>query len=98
MRWLGNPVDTTMAQGTFSSQVIEAVAELDRALMWERSKAGLRAVRAQGQVGGNPGLLAGDRDAPRQLWAAGYETYFRKLEATAESCLPLVRRHRLDIA
>nr|WP_306752641.1 hypothetical protein [Paracoccus sp. M09] len=81
-----------------SSQVNEAVAELERAMMRERSKAGLRGVCAQRQVGGNPGLLAGDHDALRQLWAARDETYFRKLEATAESWLPLVGRHRPDIA
>ena len=71
-----------------------AVAELERALIRERTRAGLRSARAQGRVGGNPGLRAGDREAIRKLRAARDESYFRKLEASAEAWLPLVRRHR----
>lgn len=97
-RSLGDPIDTTTPQGTFSLQVMGAVAELERALIRERTKAGLRSARAQGRVGGNPALRAGDRDALRQLRAARDEGYFRKLEASAEAWLPLVRRHRPDMA
>lgn len=93
-RSLGDPIDTTTAQGKFSLQVMGAVAELERALIRERTKAGLRAARAQGRIGGNPALKAGDRDAIRKLRAARDETYFRKLEASADGWLPLVRRHR----
>ena len=97
-RSLGDPIDTTTAQGKFSLQVMGAVAELERALIRERTKAGLRAARAQGRVGGNPALKAGDRDAIRKLRAARDETYFQKLESTADTWLPLVRRHRPDMA
>lgn len=97
-RSLGDPVDTTTPQGTFSLQVMGAVAELERALIRERTKAGLRSARAQGRVGGNPGLRAGDRDAIRKLRAARDESYFRKLEAGAEQWLPLLRRHRPAMA
>ena len=93
-RSLGDPIDTTTAQGKFSLQVMGAVAELERALIRERTKAGLRAARAQGRVGGNPALKAGDREAIRKLRVARDETYFQKLEATADTWLPLVRRHR----
>ncbi|WP_207100199.1 recombinase family protein [Paracoccus shandongensis] len=85
-RSLGDPIDTTTPQGTFSLQVMGAVAELERALIRERTKAGLRSARAQGRIGGNPALRAGDRDA------------IRKLEATAWTRLPLVRRYRPDMA
>jgi hypothetical protein len=97
-RSLGDPIDTTTAQGKFSLQVMGAVAELERALIRERTKAGLRAARAQGRVGGNPALRAGDREAIRKLRAARDESYFQKLESTAEIWLPLVRRHRPDMA
>ena len=97
-RSLGDPIDTTTPQGTFSLQVMGAVAELERALVRERTKAGLRSARAQGRIGGNPALRAGDREALRKLRAARDESYFRKLEAGAEAWLPLVRRHRPEMA
>jgi DNA invertase Pin-like site-specific DNA recombinase len=97
-RSLGDPIDTATPQGRFSLQVMGAVAELERALIRERTKAGLRSARAQGRVGGNPGLRAGDREAIRKLRAARDESYFRKLEASADQWLPLVRRHRPAMA
>ena len=93
-RSLGDPIDTATPQGRFSLQVMGAVAELERALIRERTKAGLRSARAQGRVGGNPALRAGDREAIRNLRMARDETYFRKLEASADGWLPLMRRHR----
>lgn len=97
-RSLGDPIDTATPQGRFSLQVMGAVAELERALIRERTRAGLRSARAQGRIGGNPALRAGDRDAIRKLRMARDESYFRKLEATAEAWLPLVRRHRPAMA
>ncbi|MCZ0963961.1 recombinase family protein [Paracoccus benzoatiresistens] len=97
-RSLGDPIDTTTPQGTFSLQVMGAVAELERALIRERTKAGLRSARAQGRIGGNPALRSGDRDALRKLRLARDETYARKLEGTAQTWVPLVRRHRPDMA
>ena len=96
-RSLGDPIDTTTPQGTFSLQVMGAVAELERALIRERTKAGLRSARAQGRIGGNPALRAGDREALRKLRQARDTTYFRKLEGTADTWVPLVRRHRPDM-
>jgi DNA invertase Pin-like site-specific DNA recombinase len=51
----------------FSQQVLGPVAQLERALIAERTKAGLRAARSRGRIGGNPGLRAGDQDAIRKL-------------------------------
>jgi hypothetical protein len=45
----------------FSLQVLGAVAQLERALIAGRTKAGLKAARSRGRVGGNPGLRNGDR-------------------------------------
>ena len=53
----------------FSLQVLGAVAQLERALIAERTKAGLRAARSRDRVGGNPGLRAGDPDAIRKVRA-----------------------------
>jgi DNA invertase Pin-like site-specific DNA recombinase len=49
----------------FSLQVLGAVAELERALIAARTKAGLQAARRRGRVGGNPGLRARDPNAIR---------------------------------
>jgi len=56
-RSLRDPIDTSTPQGMFSLQVLGAVAQLERALIAERTKAGLNAARARGRVGGNPGWL-----------------------------------------
>ena len=45
----------------FSVQVLGAVAQLERALIAERTKAGLLSARLRGRVGGNPGLRARDQ-------------------------------------
>ena len=90
-RSLGDPIDTATPQGRFSLQVMGAVAEFERALIRERTKAGLRSARAQGRVGGDPGLRAGDREAMRKLRLTRNKSYFRKLEASVEAC-SLVRR------
>jgi DNA invertase Pin-like site-specific DNA recombinase len=68
-RSLHDPIDTGTPQGMFSLQVVGAVAQLERALIAERTKAGLRAARARGRVGGNPGLRAADPDAIRKVRA-----------------------------
>ena len=44
----------------FWLQVLGAVAQLARALIAERTKAGLRTARRRGRVGGNPGPRACD--------------------------------------
>lgn len=57
---LGDPIDTTNPQGRFALQVLGAAAELERALIRERSIAGLRAAVAKGKEPGNPGLRRRD--------------------------------------
>jgi len=68
-RSLRDPIDTATPQGMFSLQVLGAVAQLERALISERTKAGLSAARSRGRVGGNPGLRAGDPEAIRKARA-----------------------------
>lgn len=72
-RALADPVDTTSPQGRFTLQILGAVAEFERALIRERTAAGLARARAAGRRGGNPALgdpatqaaLAARRDAAR---------------------------------
>ena len=97
-RSLNDPIDTASPQGKFTLQVLGAAAEFERALIRERTRAGLQSARAQGRIGGNPGLRAGDPRALRKVVQARRETYLDRLNETAEDWVPLVRRHRPDMA
>ncbi len=93
-RSLNDPVDTTTPQGRFTLQILGAVAELERALIRERTKAGLRAARAQGRVGGNPGLRRRDPDAVAKVARAREDRRSDIVAAAAAEFLPQVRRLR----
>ena len=77
--------------------MLGAAAELERALIRERTVAGLRSAKAHGRIGGNPGLRARDPAALRKVAAARDETYFNQLNMTAEEWVPQVRRLRPDM-
>lgn len=47
-------MDTTTANGRLMFQIMAAVAEFERAMIQERTKAGLEAARKQGKTGGRP--------------------------------------------
>ena len=93
-RSLRDPIDTTTPQGMFSLQVLGAVAQLERALIAERTKSGLNAARARGRVGGNPGLRAHDPAAIRKLRASRDAAYLDGVLAQLDAWLPTVRRMR----
>jgi DNA invertase Pin-like site-specific DNA recombinase len=93
-RSLRDPIDTTTPQGMFSLQVLGAVAQLERALIAERTKAGLRAARSRGRIGGNPGLRAGDPDAIRKVRTARDAAHLEGVLARLDTWLPTVRRMR----
>lgn len=95
-RSLSDPVDTASPQGKFTLQVLGAAAELERALIRERTKAGLAEARAQGRIGGNPGLRAGDPAARAKLSAARKAAYLERLIESAPRWVPLVKRMRPD--
>lgn len=61
LRSLGEQIDTTSAAGRLVLHVFGALAEFERALMHERTVAGLAAARARGRVGGRPHALSGPR-------------------------------------
>ncbi|MGH7041486.1 MAG: recombinase family protein, partial [Acetobacteraceae bacterium] len=74
-RSLRDPVDTTTPQGMFSLQVLGAVAQLERALIAERTKAGMKAAMARGKLPGNPGLREHRPEAIRAASAARQQVY-----------------------
>jgi DNA invertase Pin-like site-specific DNA recombinase len=93
-RSLRDPVDTASPQGLFTLQVLGAAAQLERALIRERTKSGMRAAAARGKRAGNPGLRSGDPAAIRKLSEARRAGHLGKLIAGAETWLPEVRRLR----
>lgn len=95
-RSLRDPIDTTTPQGMFSLQVLGAVAQLERALISERTKAGIKAAKAKGRMPGNPGLRAGRPEVLAKMTAAQKAAYGDRVQATASQWLPTVRRMRPD--
>lgn len=97
-RSIEDPIDTASPQGKFTLQVLGAAAEFERALIRERTKAGLASARLGGRIGGNPGLRARDPVALRKVRLARQDGYLDRLNATAPEWVPQVRRLRPDMA
>jgi DNA invertase Pin-like site-specific DNA recombinase len=95
-RSLRDPIDTSTPQGMFSLQVLGAVAQLERALISERTKAGIAAARARGRYPGNPGLRRKDPAAIAKTAAARNRHHVTSLIASMNSWMPIVRRMRPD--
>ena len=93
-RSLRDPIDTSTPQGMFSLQVLGAVAQLERALISERTKAGIRAARARGRLPGNPGLRARDPTAIAKTAAARDKVFTGEVIAGMDRWLPTVRQMR----
>ncbi|NEA62295.1 recombinase family protein [Streptomyces sp. SID12488] len=53
-------VDTTSADGRLFFRIIAAMAEFERSLIKDRTKAGLAAAKAQGRTGGRPTVINDD--------------------------------------
>lgn len=95
-RSLRDPIDTSTPQGMFSLQVLGAVAQLERALISERTKAGIEAARARGTQLGNPGLRRRDPQAIAKTTAARNHRHVADLIASMDGWMPTVRRMRPD--
>jgi len=94
LKSLSEGIDTTTSGGKLVFHIFGAIAEFERALIIERTQAGLTAARARGRKGGRPKALssakvktllslAGDRTLPvgeicRTL-NIGRDTYYRYL-------------------
>jgi len=95
-RSLRDPIDTTTPQGMFSLQVLGAVAQLERALISERTKAGIKAAKAKGRLPGNPGIREKRPEALARMTAVQKAAYGDRIQASANQWLPTVRRMRPD--
>jgi hypothetical protein len=80
------------------AQVLEEITEFERALIRERTKAGLASVPAKGRVGGSSGLRTKVPAALRKVRLARQDGYMELLNATAPDWVPHVRRLRPDMS
>ncbi|PRZ43765.1 resolvase-like protein [Tritonibacter scottomollicae] len=81
----------TSTQGKFTLQVLGVVAEFERALIRERTKAGLAPARDEGCVGGNTGLRTKDPAALRKVRLTRQDGYVVRLNETAQDWVRHVR-------
>ena len=80
LRSLTEGIDTSTINGKFAFHLFAALAEFERALIRERTQAGLAAARARGRKGGRPKLL--DPERRRHVVAL----YNDKQHSVAEIC------------
>lgn len=93
-RSLRDPIDTSTPQGMFSLQVLGAVAQLERSLISERTKAGIKAAKARGKKPGNPGMRERRPEALRKIALAREKVFVDQLIATSDQWMPTVQRMR----
>jgi DNA invertase Pin-like site-specific DNA recombinase len=82
-RSLTEQIDTTTAGGRLIFHVFGALAEFERALIIERTQAGLAAARARGRKGGRPRSAA--MQDPKRL-ARARELYAARDMTVGEIC------------
>jgi putative DNA-invertase from lambdoid prophage Rac len=63
-------MDTSTPAGKLVFTVLGAVAELERSLIVERVRAGMRKARAKGKRIGGPAKTYSDQDVRRSIWEA----------------------------
>ena len=75
LKSLQESIDTETAGGRLIFHVFGALAEFERELTRERTKAGLEAARARGRKGGRPSVMTAEKlAAARKLYESGDQT------------------------
>jgi DNA invertase Pin-like site-specific DNA recombinase len=93
-RSITDPIDTSSAQGMLMTQMLGAFAEFERALIRERTRAGLKAAVARGAKPGNPKMRSRDPAAIADIRYALKERYLNDLLDGRYRWLPTVERLR----
>ena len=83
---LQDNIDTTTASGKLIFHIFASLAEFERSLISERTKAGLTAARARGRLGGRPKGLS---DSAKKTAMAAETLYRAKEHSVAEICSQL---------
>ena len=74
LRSLNDPIDTSNAHGKLTFNIFASLAEFERDIISERTKAGLEAARARGRKGGRPKGLSKEAE----IKACAAETLYKK--------------------
>lgn len=93
-RSINDPIDTSSAQGMLMTQMLGAFAEFERALIRERTRAGLKAAVERGAKPGNPKMRARDPAAIADIRYSLREGYLGELLDGRHRWLPTVERLR----
>lgn len=98
-RSLRDPIDTSTPQRRFSLQVLGAVAQLERALISERTKAGIRAAKAKGRLPSPVRSAVQCRERPPEKFAGPSQArcpksiHPCKLQAALIICMDDLEKH-----
>jgi DNA invertase Pin-like site-specific DNA recombinase len=82
---LNDNIDTTTPTGKLNFHIFAAIAEFERDIIRERTKAGLESARARGRRGGRPRGLSKDA----QIKAAAATALFSQKKSVSEICKTL---------
>ncbi len=93
-RSINDPIDTSSAQGMLMTQMLGAFAEFERALIRERTRAGIKAAVARGAMPGNPKMRARDPAAIAEIRFSLKERHLNELLDGRHRWLPTVERLR----
>ncbi|MEP3198784.1 MAG: recombinase family protein [Lentilitoribacter sp.] len=89
---LSENIDTSSAGGRLVFNIFGSIAEFEKDLIRERTRAGLAAARKRGRVGGRPKTMTDDkRDAALKLLEAG--TAAKDVATAIGVSLPMLYRH-----
>ncbi len=96
LRSLQEALDTTTATGRMFFAVMGALAQFERDLISERTKAGLAAARARGRKGGRPPVMTSRKIAvAREMYAQG-DCTVEEIAKTVGVSRKTVYRHLVD--
>lgn len=93
-RSINDPIDTSSAQGMLMTQMLGAFAEFERALIRERTRAGIKAAVARGARPGNPKMRAREPAAIAEIRHSHNEKHLNELLDGRHRWLPTVERLR----
>jgi len=83
---LNDPIDTTTPYGKLIFNLFASLAEFERDIIRERTKAGLAAARARGRVGGRPKGLSKEAQSKAEFAAMLYQKIGEESLSITEIC------------
>jgi DNA invertase Pin-like site-specific DNA recombinase len=91
-RSLTEAIDTTTPGGRLTYNLFASLAEFERSILRERTRAGLQAARQRGRLGGRPKSMTAEKfDAARRLLDAGAPV--RDVATALAVSVPTIYRH-----